>query len=131
MQSHSPSQLHISLYESHVSYSLCCILVTRLYAVLYTGYSFSDSSSLHCKQRSVSTARLNLGKRVFPIAAPSVWNELQTTLKSLASLSSVRKNLKTYRPHFRFLMTTFARTFFLIIVHDSGSMCFWAKPLMI
>ena len=130
MQSHSQSQLHTSLYESHVGSSLCCTLVTRLYAVLYTGYSFSESSSLHCKQRSVSTTRLNLGKRVFSVAAPSICNELQTTLKSLARLSSVRKNLKTYRPHFRFLMTTFARTFFLIIVHDSGSMCFWAKPFI-
>ena len=39
---------------------------------------------------------LNLGKHAFSVAAPIIWNELPTTLKSCESLASFRKNLKTY-----------------------------------
>ena len=40
--------------------------------------------------------KLNLGKRAFSVAAPIIWNELPTTLKSCESIASFRKNLKTY-----------------------------------
>ena len=45
---------------------------------------------------SIPRTKLNLGKRAFSVAAPIVWNELPTTLKSCESLASFRKHLKTY-----------------------------------
>ena len=43
-----------------------------------------------------STVLPSTGKRAFSVAAPIIWNELPTTLKSCESLASFRKNLKTY-----------------------------------
>ena len=48
------------------------------------------------QQLSIPRTKLNLGKRAFSVAAPIIWNELPTTLKSCDSLASFRKNLKTY-----------------------------------
>ena len=48
------------------------------------------------EQLSIPRTKLNLGKRAFSVAAPIIWNELPTTLKSCESLASFRKNLKTY-----------------------------------
>ena len=48
------------------------------------------------QQLSIPRTKLNLGKRAFSVAAPIIWNELPTTLKSGESLASFRKNLKTY-----------------------------------
>ena len=48
------------------------------------------------QQLSIPRTKLNLGKRAFSVAAPSIWNELPTTPKSCESLASSRKNLKTY-----------------------------------
>ena len=48
------------------------------------------------QQLSIPRTKLNLGKRAFSVAAPIIWNELPTTLKSCESLASFRKNLKTY-----------------------------------
>ena len=48
------------------------------------------------QQLSIPRTKLNLGKRAFSIAAPIIWNEVPTTLKSCESLASFRKNLKTY-----------------------------------
>ena len=48
------------------------------------------------QQLSFPRTKLNLGKRAFSDAAPIIWNELPTTLKSYESLASFRKNLKTY-----------------------------------
>ena len=48
------------------------------------------------QQLSIPRTKLNLGKRAFSVAAPIIWNELPTTLKSCESLASLRKNLKTY-----------------------------------
>ena len=45
---------------------------------------------------SIPRTKLNLGKRAFPVAAPIIWNELTTPLKSCESLASFRKHLKTY-----------------------------------
>ena len=44
----------------------------------------------------IPRTKLNLGKRDLSVAAPIVWNELLTTLKSCESLASFRKHLKTY-----------------------------------
>ena len=46
------------------------------------------------QQLSIPRTKLNLGKRAFSVAAPIIWNELPTTLKSCESLASFRKNLK-------------------------------------
>ena len=46
------------------------------------------------QQISIPRTKLNLGKRAFSVAAPIIWNELPTTLKSCESLASFRKNLK-------------------------------------
>ena len=54
---------------------------------------FRSSTS---QQLSIPRTKLNLGKRAFPVAAPIIWNEHPTTLKSCESLASFRKNLKTY-----------------------------------
>ena len=48
------------------------------------------------QQLSIPRTKLNRGKRAFSVAAPMIWNELPTTLKSCESLASFRKNLKTY-----------------------------------
>ena len=48
------------------------------------------------QQLSIPRTKLNLGKRAFSVAAPIIWNELPTTLKSCEILASFRKNLKTY-----------------------------------
>ena len=48
------------------------------------------------QQHSIPRTKLNLGKRALSVAAPIIWNELPTTLKSCESLASFRKNLKTY-----------------------------------
>ena len=48
------------------------------------------------QQLSIPRTKLNLVKRAFSVAAPIIWNELPTTLKSCESLASFRKNLKTY-----------------------------------
>ena len=47
-------------------------------------------------QLSIPRTKLNLGKRAFSVAAPIIWNELPTTLKSCESHASFRKHLKTY-----------------------------------
>ena len=52
--------------------------------------------SFTSQQLSIPRTKLNLGKRAFSVAAPIIWNELPTTLKSCESLASFRKNLKTY-----------------------------------
>ena len=54
------------------------------------------------QQLSIPRTKLNLGKRAFSVAAPIIWNELPTTLKSCESLASFRKNLKTYLCKFAF-----------------------------
>ena len=48
------------------------------------------------QQLSIPITKLNLGKHAFSVAAPIVWNELPTTLKSCESLASFRKHIKTY-----------------------------------
>ena len=48
------------------------------------------------QQLSIPRTKLNLGKRAFSVAAPIISNELPTTLKSCESLTSFRKNPKTY-----------------------------------
>ena len=48
------------------------------------------------QQLPIPRTKLNLAKRAFSVAAPIIWNELPTTLKSCESLASFRKNLKTY-----------------------------------
>ena len=48
------------------------------------------------QQLSIPRTKPNLGKRAFSVAAPIIWNELPTTLKSCESLASFRKHLKTY-----------------------------------
>ena len=48
------------------------------------------------QQLSIPRTKLNLGKRAFSVAAPIIWNELPTTLKSCESLASFRKHIKTH-----------------------------------
>ena len=47
------------------------------------------------QQLSIPRTKLNLGKRAFSVAAPIIWNEFPTTLKSYESLASLRKNLSS------------------------------------
>ena len=46
------------------------------------------------QQLSIPRTKLNLGKRAFSVAAPIIWNELPTTLKSCESLASFHKKSK-------------------------------------
>ena len=48
------------------------------------------------QQLSIPRTKLNLGKRAFSVAAPIIWNELPSTLKSCESLASFRKSLQMY-----------------------------------
>ena len=50
------------------------------------------------QQLSIPRTKLNLGKRAFSVAAPIIWNELPTTLKSCESLVSFHKNSKNLYP---------------------------------
>ena len=50
----------------------------------------SPDNSDH-QQLSIPRTKLNLGKRAFSVAAPIIWIELPTTLKSCKSLASFRK----------------------------------------
>ena len=43
------------------------------------------------QQLSIPRTKLNLDKRAFSVAAPIIWNDLPTTLKSCESLASFRK----------------------------------------
>ena len=43
------------------------------------------------QQLSIPRTKLNLGKRAFSVAAPIIWTDLPTTLKSCESLASFRK----------------------------------------
>ena len=74
-------------------------LVTHQPPYLASLLHFSNISrqlrSSTSQQLSIPRTKLNLGKRVFSVAAPIIWNELPTTLKSCESLASLRKNLKT------------------------------------
>ena len=57
---------------------------------------FASATVVTSQQLSIPRTKLNLGKRAFSVAAPIIWNELPTTLKSCESLVSFGKNLKTY-----------------------------------
>ena len=105
------SRSHPLLKQLHwlpVNYRIKFKLSTLTYRALAIHQPSYLASLLHCsnmpRQLRLSTSqhlsiprtKLNLGKRVFSVAAPIIWNELQTTLKSCESLASFRKHLKTY-----------------------------------
>ena len=68
---------------------------SMLYVVLVPIVKDKRAISSTSQQLSIPRTKLNLGKRSFSVAAPIIWNELPTTLKSCESLASFRKNLKT------------------------------------
>ena len=67
------------------------------------------------QQLSIPRTKLNLGKRAFSVAASIIWNELPTTHKSCESLSSFRKNLKTYLFKIAFSTLTCRRPLILVM----------------
>ena len=67
-----------------------------LASLLYFSNIRRQLRSSTSQQLSIPRIKLNLGKRAFSVAAPIIWNELPTTLKSCESLASFRKHLKTY-----------------------------------
>ena len=77
-----------------VNYRIKFKLSTLTYRALAMHQPPYLASLLHFSK--LHRTKLNLGKRAFSVAAPIIWNELPTTLKSCESLASFRKNLKTY-----------------------------------
>ena len=47
-------------------------------------------------QVSVPKISLNIGKRAFSVAAPTIWNQLAITIKSSETIDTFHKKLKTY-----------------------------------
>ena len=97
-------QLHWLPVNYRIKFKLCT-LTFRALAIHQPPYLASllhfsniprQLRSSTSKQLSIPRTKLNLGKRAFSVAAPIIWNELPTTLKSCESLASFRKNLKTY-----------------------------------
>ena len=88
-----------------VSYRINFKLSTLTYRALSTQQPPYLASLLHhsniprssiSQQLIVPKTNLNLGKRVFSVAAPRVWNELPITLKTSEAIAIFRKKLKTY-----------------------------------
>ena len=97
-------QLHWLPVNYRIKFKLCT-LTFRALAIHQPPYLASilhfsniprQRRSSTSQQLSIPRTKLNLGKRAFSVAAPIIWNELPTTLKSCESLASFRKNLKTY-----------------------------------
>ena len=97
-------QLHWLPVNYRIKFKLCT-LTFRALAIHQPPYLASllhfsniprQLRSSTSQQLSIPRTKLNLGKRAFSVAAPIIWNELPTTLKSCESLASFRKNLKTY-----------------------------------
>ena len=97
-------QLHWLPVNYRIKFKLCT-LTFRALAIHQPPYLASllhfsniprQLRSSTSQQLSIPRTKLNLGKRAFSVAAPIIWNELPTTLKSYESLASFRKNLKTY-----------------------------------
>ena len=96
------------LSKLQLNYRIKCKLSTLTYRALAIHQPPYLASLLHfsniprqlrsstSQQLSIPRTKLNLGKSAFSVAAPIIWNELPTTLKSCESLASFRKNLKTY-----------------------------------
>ena len=80
---------HFSLmqYINHLIWLVSCTFLTSP--------DNSDHLGPTSQNLSIPRTKLNLGKRAFSVAAPIIWNELPTTLKSCESLASFRKHLKT------------------------------------
>ena len=84
------------IYESHAFGVISAeFSITYLYPAFFSNIPRQLRSSTS-QQLSIPRTELNLGKRAFSVAAPIIWNELPTTLKSCESLASFRKHLKTY-----------------------------------
>ena len=97
-------QLHWLPVNYRIKFKLCT-LTFRALAIHQPPYLASllhfsniprQLRSSTSQQLSIPRTKLNLCKRAFSVAAPIIWNELPTTLKSCESLASFRKNLKTY-----------------------------------
>ena len=67
-----------------------------LASLLHFSNTHRQLRSSTSQQLSIPGTKLKLDKHAFSVAAPIIWNELPTTLKSCESLTSFRKNLKTY-----------------------------------
>ena len=47
-------------------------------------------------QFSSSKTKLNIGKRAYSVAAPTIWNQLHIAIKSFETIGTFRMKLKTY-----------------------------------
>ena len=70
---------------------------TKLYLVnlLHVSDISRTLRSTVSKQRFVPKTKLNIGKRVFFVAAPTIWNQLPNAVKSFETIDTFRKKLKT------------------------------------
>ena len=85
----------IQTVHSYISRSCNTSTTLSGYLLHYSNIPRQLRSSIS-QQLSIPRTKLNLGKRAFSVAAPIIWNELPTTLKSCESLASFRKHLKTF-----------------------------------
>ena len=98
------TQLHWLPVNYRIKFKLCTLTFRalaihqppNLASLLHFSNIPRQLRSSTSQQLSIPRTKLNLGKRAFSVAAPIIWNELPTTLKSCESLASFRKNLKTY-----------------------------------
>ena len=117
----------IPTIHSHIS--LACN--TSSAGLLHLSNIQTHFRSSPTQQLSVARTRLILGKHAFSVPAPSISNELTTTLKLSEILSSFCKKVKVYflsrncvstpNPRwFHFLVTTLVHFHFLIVVYCFG-----------
>ena len=91
-----------------VVYRIKFKLITVIYRTLSTQQptylvnllNFSDTSrtlrSSVSKQLFVPKTNLNISKRAFCVAAPTIWNQLPIAIISSEAIDTFRENLKTY-----------------------------------
>ncbi len=60
-----------------------------------SGISRTLTSSVS-KQLFVPETNLNIGKRDFSVAAPTIWNQLPIAIKSSETMDTFRRKSKTY-----------------------------------
>ena len=132
----SPSQpLLQQLHWLPVSYRIHFKLSTLTYHALSTQQPPYLASLLHLsniprqlrspisQQLIVPKTKLNLGKHVFSVVAPRVWNELPITLKTSETIAIFRKKLNIYsKLHFHHNVRL-SLVLILTFVHPCSRLC--------
>ena len=101
MSHHLLKQYHWLPIVYRIKFKLATVtLSTQQPTYLVNLLHFSDISrtlrSSISKKRFVPKTKLNIGKRGFSVAAPTIWNQLTVVVKSSETIDTFRKTLKIY-----------------------------------